>query len=83
MFEKTLTEYISLSITFFVLGFLDDIKFKINPNYRLVLMFIALIIFISFFSVNLVGIDLIFLSDWLKNQIFFKNFFTSVFFICN
>jgi len=74
MFEKTLTEYISLSITFFVLGFLDDIKFKINPNYRLVLMFIALIIFISFFSVNLVGIDLIFLSDWLKNQIFLKIF---------
>ena len=68
MFEKTLFEYFSLSITFFVLGFLDDIKFKINPNYRLVLMFIALIIFISFFSINLVGIDLIFFQIGLKTK---------------
>ena len=49
LFEKILIDYIALSLSMFLIGFLEDIKFKINPNYRLLLMIIFLSFFIIFF----------------------------------
>ena len=70
LFQQILIEYLVLSIALFLLGFSEDIKFKISPNYRLVLMIVILLLFIIFFSTNIKSVDLIFLNTWLTNSIF-------------
>ncbi len=70
LFEKILIDYIALSLSMFLIGFLEDIKFKINPNYRLLLMIIFLSFFIIFFSIRVGSVDLNFLNLWIKNDIF-------------
>ena len=70
LFQQILIEYLFLSITLFLLGFSEDIKFKISPNYRLVLMIVILLLFIIFFSINIRSVDLIFLNTWMTNSIF-------------
>ena len=74
LFQQVLTEYLVLSIALFLLGFSEDIKFRISPNYRLLLMITILILFINFFSININSVDLIFLNIWMENSIF-ANFF--------
>ncbi len=70
LFEKFLFNYLILSIPIFLLGFFEDIKFKISPNYRLILMTSVLILFIAFFSINIKGVDVPFLNIWMNNRIF-------------
>ena len=69
-FSKILYEYIFVCISLFLIGYLDDIKIKISPNIRLLLMIIFLIIFINFLPIEIKNIDLIFLNLWLDNKIF-------------
>ena len=70
LFQQILIEYLFLSITLFLLGFSEDIKFKISPNYRLVSMIIILLLFIIFFPIDIKSVDLIFLNTWMTNSIF-------------
>ena len=70
LFQQILIEYLFLSTTLFLLGFSEDIKFKISPNYRLFSMIIILLLFIIFFSINIKSVDLIFLNTWMTNSIF-------------
>jgi len=63
LFEKILIDYIALSLSMFLIGFLEDIKFKINPNYRLLLMIIFLSFFIIFFSIRVGSVDLNFFKS--------------------
>ena len=70
LFDKFLFDYLILSIAIFSLGFLEDIRFKIDPNYRLILMIAVLILFIVFFSINIRGVDVPFLRIWMNNSIF-------------
>ncbi len=70
LFSKILYEYVFLSISLFLVGYLDDIKTKISPNLRLILMTIFLLVFITILRVEIKYIDLIFLDSWLENQIF-------------
>ena len=70
LFSKILYEYIFVCISLFLIGYLDDIKIKISPNIRLLLMIIFLIIFINFLPIEIQNIDLIFLNLWLDNKIF-------------
>ncbi len=65
-----LADYLTLAFLFFTLGFLDDLKIKINPNIRLVLMLLILIFFINFFSIEINRTGLAFLNYWLENNIF-------------
>ncbi|MEK9955004.1 MAG: glycosyltransferase [Pelagibacteraceae bacterium] len=65
-----LTDYLTLAFLFFTLGFLDDLKIKIDPNIRLVLMLLILIFFINFFSIEINRTGLAFLNYWLENNIF-------------
>ena len=65
-----LTDYLTLAFLFFTLGFLDDLKIKIDPNFRLVLMLLILIFFINFFSIEVNRTGLAFLNNWLENNIF-------------
>ena len=70
IFKVILLDYILLGIGLFTLGFLDDIKFEMNPNIRLILMIIFLSFGINFLSINIESVDLIFLEKWLINNIF-------------
>ncbi len=70
LFNKFLFDYFILSILIFSIGFLEDIKFRFNPTYRLVLMIISLLFFIFISSVTIQSIDLKFLNFWMSNSLF-------------
>ena len=70
LFKQFLFDYFILSILIFSIGFLEDIKFKISPKYRLVLMIISLLIFINLSSVTIQSIDIKFLNTWMDNNLF-------------
>ena len=70
LFQEILVDYLFLSISIFFLGFIEDLKFRINPNYRLILMIGILLFFIRSFSINIGMIDLIFLNNWMESNIF-------------
>ena len=70
LFNQIYLDYLFLSFAIFLLGFLEDLNFKIRPNNRLILMIIILLFFIVFFSVGIYGVDLIFLKLWMGNKIF-------------
>ena len=70
LFNQILFDYLFLSVAIFSLGFIEDLKFRMNPNYRLTGMVLILIFFIVFFSINIGAVDLVFLSSWMNNQLF-------------
>jgi len=65
-----LKDYFIISLFLFLLGFLDDLKIKINPNMRLFLMISILIICINIFSIQINKTGLEFLNKFLENNIF-------------
>jgi UDP-GlcNAc:undecaprenyl-phosphate/decaprenyl-phosphate GlcNAc-1-phosphate transferase len=65
-----LKDYLVIALFLFFLGFLDDLKIKINPNIRLFLMLIILLLCISIFSIQINKSGLDFLDFWLENNIF-------------
>jgi len=65
-----LKDYFTITFFLFFLGFLDDLKIKINPSIRLLLMIIFLLVFINIFSIQINRSGLEFLDSWLKNNIF-------------
>ncbi len=70
LFNQILFDYLFLSFALFLLGFIEDLKTRINPNYRLITMVLILIFFIMFFSINIRAVDLPFLRTWMENQLF-------------
>ena len=73
-FEKLLLDYIFVSLSLFFLGLLDDVKILTIPKIRLFLMIVILLIFINFFSIELLSIDINFLNVLLNNKIFLNLF---------
>ena len=69
-FDIFLKDYFIISVLLFFLGFLDDIKIKINPNVRLILMLVTLTVCINIFSIQITKSGLQFLNTWLENNIF-------------
>jgi UDP-GlcNAc:undecaprenyl-phosphate GlcNAc-1-phosphate transferase len=65
-----LKDYFTVTLSLFFLGFLDDLKIKINPNIRLLIMLIILIACINIFSIQISRSGLEFLDYWLENSIF-------------
>ncbi len=80
LYSKILYEYIILSSSLFFVGYLDDIKIRISPNIRLLLMIVFLIFSIIFIPIEIYNIDLIFLNSWLENK-FFSVFFVLLCFL--
>jgi UDP-N-acetylmuramyl pentapeptide phosphotransferase/UDP-N-acetylglucosamine-1-phosphate transferase len=70
IYSKFLLDYFFISNLMFLVGFLDDIKIKISPSKRLVLMILFLIILIHFIPIKILNIDVPVLSSFLKNDIF-------------
>jgi UDP-N-acetylmuramyl pentapeptide phosphotransferase/UDP-N-acetylglucosamine-1-phosphate transferase len=69
-FQIFLKEYFVITLFLFFLGFLDDLRIKINPNIRLFLMLVILLVCISFFEIKITSSGLEFLDFWLENNIF-------------
>ena len=70
MFNEFPVDYFIISLLLFILGFLDDLKIRINPNIRLILMFCLLVFCINIFSIQITKSGLEFLNQWLENNIF-------------
>ena len=71
-----LVEYILFSTFFFILGLIDDLKIKISPKFRLLLMIMFLIILVIFNEIHLKKTGLVFLDNLIAIDIF------SLMFIC-
>ena len=74
IYSKILFEYLFICNLIFLIGFLDDLRTKISPSKRLVLMIFVLFISIHFIPIKISNIDIPFLSKFLNN-----NFFSSTF----
>ena len=70
LYSKILYEYIFISLIMFLVGFIDDVKIKIQPFKRLSLMIFFLSFFIYFFHIKIFNIDIFFLVSYLQNHIF-------------
>jgi UDP-GlcNAc:undecaprenyl-phosphate GlcNAc-1-phosphate transferase len=69
-FEIFLNDYFTITFLFFFLGFLDDIKIKISPNIRLLIMLVALLTCINFYSIQILKSGIEFLDIFLENSMF-------------
>ena len=74
LFDEFLNDYFFLPATLFLIGFLDDLKIKINATSRLFAMIFILLLSIIFLSVNIENMDVPYLADWMRNR-FFELFF--------
>ena len=70
LYAKILYEYIFISFLMFFVGFLDDIKVKISPALRLLLMIFFLTSLIFFLPIKISNIEVPFLAPLLQNNIF-------------
>ena len=70
LYSKVLYEYIFTCNLMFLIGFLDDIKIKVSPSKRLLLMFLSLFFLIHYMSIEIFNVDIPFLLDFLKIDIF-------------
>ena len=70
IYDYFLIDYFLIASSFFILGFLDDLKVKISPNYRLIIMLMILVFSINIFSIEVNRSGLEFLNSWLENNIF-------------
>ena len=70
LYSKFLYEYIFICNLMFLIGFLDDIKIKVSPSKRLLLMIITLFFSIHFMSIEISNIDIPFLLNFLQINLF-------------
>ncbi len=84
LFFSFYLDYLVLGTGLFLIGFLDDIKIKSSPKVRLVLMTAFLLLSVKVFSIQINGVDLIFLNQILSINIFYFFFIVLCFlFIIN
>ena len=70
LYSKIFYEYIFISNLMFLIGFLDDMKLNISPSKRLMLMIIFLFFSIYFLPIEILNIEIPFLSNFLQINIF-------------
>ena len=58
LFSSFYVDYLVLGTGLFLIGFLDDIKFRLSPKVRLATMTAILLVSVKVFSVQIYGIDL-------------------------
>ena len=68
LFSEILYGYIFLSSLIFFVGFLDDLKIKITPAKRLIMMILILFSFSYVFQLKILHVDLIFLKLITENH---------------
>ena len=79
--QKILFDYIFISYSMFLVGFLDDLKIKVEPFKRLLFMIFFFFIIIHFLPIKILNIDIPFLKFLIEQKFFFVNFCLAMFFI--
>ena len=70
IYSKILFEYFFICNLMFLVGFFDDLKIKISPSRRLILMIIFLFLCIRFVPIEILNVDIPFLTILLDNNTF-------------
>ena len=70
LYSKILYNYIFISYSMFLIGFLDDLKINIQPLKRLMIMVILLFLFIYFLPIKILNIDIPFLLPLMYSHVF-------------
>ena len=70
LYGKVLYNYIFISYSVFIVGFLDDLRIKIKPMNRLMIMLSLLFIFIYILPIRILNIDIPFLIFLMSNHMF-------------
>ena len=70
LYSKILYDYVLISYSVFLLGFLDDLRINIKPLKRLMAMILLLFISIYFLPIKILNIDIPFLTSLMSNHIF-------------
>jgi len=70
LYSKILYDYIFISYSMFLIGFLDDLKVSIKPFKRLILMVLLLFLFIYILPIKIFNMDIPFLMSLMSSHIF-------------
>ena len=70
LYEEVLYNYIFISYSVFIVGFLDDLKINIKPLSRLIIMVLLLFTFIYLLPIKILNIDIPFLTTLMTSHIF-------------
>ena len=69
LYSKILYDYIFISYSMFLIGFLDDLKINIKPFKRLIIMVLLLFMFIYILPIKIFNIDIPFLIPLMSSHI--------------
>ena len=84
LFSVIYLDYLITGLGLFLIGFLEDIKIPFSAKLRLITMTLLLFVTINIFSFDIKSIDLVFLNDILKIDLFLSIFIALCFlFIIN
>ena len=70
LYDQVLYDYIFISYSAFLVGFLDDLRININPFKRLIIMISLVFTFIFILPIKISNIDLAFLNLLMSSHIF-------------
>ena len=70
LYAEVLYNYIFISFSVFTIGFLDDLKIKIKPLSRLMIMMFLLFISIYVLPIKILNIDIPFLTSLMSSNVF-------------
>ena len=80
LYSKILYDYIFISYSMFLVGFLDDLKINIKPFSRLIIMVLLLFLFIYILPIKIFNIDIPFLIPLMSSHVF-SSFFVLLCFL--
>ena len=69
LYSQILYDYIFISYSMFLVGFMDDLKINIKPFKRLLIMVLLLFLFIFFLPIKILNIDVPFLIPFMSSHI--------------
>ena len=70
LYDEVLYNYIFISYSVFIVGFLDDLKINIKPLSRLIIMVLLLFTFIYILPIKILNIDIPFLITLMTSHMF-------------
>ena len=70
LYDEVLYNYISISYSVFIVGFLDDLRINIKPLSRLIIMILLLFVFIYILPIKILNVDIPFLTYLMSSHIF-------------
>ena len=70
LYAEVLYNYILISYSLFLVGFLDDLRINIKPFKRLMLMVFLLFVIIYFLPIKIFNIDIPFLTSFMSSHMF-------------